>query len=422
MSISTPSISKSLDVISNKKGIQLLPLDFKELFDAFSILTQNSFEVSSDLPYQIRFHSPKTAEFYNLNLLNAVSIFSNFFINISKEDADIQKQRFISSKLAFESQTDFSSDPYVFCLQVHKLICKESLNIILEIQNVDLLIQSNLIYSYLSRFTSLSRFENFKYILGPMFATGGTASIHYVAYKQDDSLATIAALKQPKSNFVSHNFILEGQTFDLTTNFESSLILKAYEVTNEFIIMQTGLNPQNFQDSLITYPSQTCIESFIEILDFIPCIWDKGFFYGDFKLQNIITYLNQDNSLETKLIDLTLNEFDRINLNNFARTPMYFFEFEDVCQEIKRLKLQNTDYSLILKKIAIAHDIKAISVSIKNILSILGLEETLTNHQNSLLMRSSQNIQQITKSISSDSTYENKFLRDFKKLLHDEIL
>lgn len=417
MSIIKPSISKSLDLISNKEGICLQPIVFKELFDAFSLLIQNSFEVYLSSPNQIRFHSPKTAEFYNLDLLNVVSIFSNFFIPISKRDHLLQKQIFISSKLAFESSSDFSSDPYVFCLQVHNLILKDSLDLILEIQNLDLLIQSNLIYSYLSRFTNLSRFDDFQYILGPMFATGGTASIYHVAYKQDNSLATIAALKQPKSKFSSNNFVLEGQTFQYTASFKSDLMLQAFEVTNDFIIMQTGLDSQNFQDSLISYSNQTCIESFIRVLDFLTFIWDQGFFYGDFKLQNIITFFNEQNFLETKMIDLTLNEFERVNSGNFARTPMYFFEFQDVCQEIKRLKSKNQEYALILKKIAIAHDIKAISVSIENILSILDRQEILDNPKNFLLIQQSQDIQCITESISENSTSKNTFVTQLKDLL-----
>ena len=115
-----------------------------------------------------------------------------------------------------------------------------------------------------------------------------------------------------------------------------------------------------------------------------------------------------------KVIDLTLNPFSKINNHNFARTPGYFFEFPVVCDEIKRLKSQEYEYSEIEAKIAISHDIKAISNTIYNILYYTQATHILNSESVQSLLAKSNSLAHTTDLEVSSDDFSSDIFNELK--------
>jgi len=419
MSIFKAPLQKRISNLASLKGPDVQPYSKDKMIKLFNLFRSEGFRIFKQGDVSVNFHRSTTSELYCLPVLTLVNNLASFFLPVSRLDHATQKELFIQSKESYQDQSNFSEDMYVFTLQLHQLFMKEALAMLLAVEDIDLLIESNMIYSYLARFTQPNDGIWYQYILGPSFASGGTAIVHYAIYQDQNQLPVVAAFKKPKSPSNRANFILEGNSFHLTNSIDHPCVLKAFEVEEDFILMETGFEAMNLNEALCYESLQTCLDSLLSAIDLLPLIWMQGYFYGDFKLDNIIIFYDACKNFQTKVIDLTLNPFSRINNHNFGRTPGYFFEFPEVCDEIKRLKSQEYEYSEIEAKIAISHDIKAISFIVYNILYHLHSTHILNSETVQTLLAKSNSLEHTTALIVSSDDFHSEIFDELKTTIEN---
>lgn len=360
----------SIKSIISSNGIDLVPTKSTSILELFQIFQSLEFGINKQAQSSINFHNPELKSLYCLELSHLRNFLMQYFLGISRLNLSKQIDHLIQAISESQEQQLFSENIFTFALQIQSVLAPKVYHAIENLQDQAFLLNSKLLYSILTNFPDFQSIQQAQFVMGPIFAEGGTAYLNYGIFQAHNSNPIICAIKSPKTQnpLVLSNFQKEVESIQLTREFQSPLVIQTFAHSQEHIVMETSSNATSLYKSISRLDIQQVTNYLLQAVNFLPILWNQGYFHGDFKMQNILLFKDQNHNFQPKLIDLTCNKFERINLGDFARTPSYYFEFDEVCEQIRFLKQREISYSDILMKLAVAQDIKAIARSIEMIL------------------------------------------------------
>jgi len=151
----------------------------------------------------------------------------------------------------------------------------------------------------------------------------------------------------------------------MTKEWSHDNIIKTLKVGNDFVITETGSNAMDLTEAPKHMAPDELFNLILMAIKGMEYIWEKGFFHGDIKPGNIVTFLKGENR-EVKIIDLTPTKLN-IGLTNY-RSPYYSFMLPDLKKEQDTLLKQGVPKDEVMTKLSKANDIRALSVTIRDAL------------------------------------------------------